>query len=156
MSEKSDKLSIAEQYQLDTMDQRIMQLKIQYPTITDGKIGELVSLSRTNVNRRRRKPAFKAAIAEYFKPAQQRIEQSIDKAARIYVASLDSKNEMIKRQTAKELAVHAGILKVKEENAAREVEPLVIEMPMAQKTIEVKTVRDVKELPSGKPHKTDD
>lgn len=134
---KPPRLSAAERYNLDAVDQKMLQIKVAHPKITDEALAELVDMSRTAVNIRRNKPAFKAALAEYFMPAADRIRNMADKAARKYQKLLDSDNELIVERVASKVLVSEGALRERQEVDVTLHEPLIIKRPMAKEIIEI-------------------
>jgi len=142
----ANKMSAAERYNLDAVDQLILKYKIANPKITDEAMAELVNLSRMTVWHRRNKPAFKAALAEYFMPATERIRSMADKAARKYQKLLDSDNELIVERVASKVLVSEGALKERQDIDVTLHEPLIIKRPMAKEVIEITT----KKLPGEK------
>jgi len=136
---------IRAKYELDEIDRRILNLKLQHPGMTDEEIGVILDLHRVSVCNRRTKPAWQAAYAEETRPAADLINAVAEKAAKRYIALLDCDDPRVVEKVARSLLVHANLLKTKDEGGTA-VEPLVLVMPMSQETITI-APHKLKELP---------
>lgn len=88
---------------LDDLDKRIVQLKLQFPNITNVDIAKKLNIGRSTVQRREQKEVFKMALLSVQRPAIETLMGLRQKAARKYGTLLDSENEYIQFRTAKEL-----------------------------------------------------
>jgi DNA-binding Lrp family transcriptional regulator len=117
-----------ERHELDAIDQRILQLVLTYPGITDKEISEEVGLDRSTVNLRKNAPKVQAALNRYLQEPIDTIRDAMKKAARVLVKALDSQNEKVRVTTAIKILTSEGILKHHLDASDKEVsEPLVIE-----------------------------
>lgn len=66
---KVHKSSQKEDYELSEIDYKILQLSLDYNDLTDKQISEIVNLTREQVNKIKRKPAFKKVFEMYQKKA---------------------------------------------------------------------------------------
>lgn len=137
---------VEEKYNLDEIDQKILKLKLEHPSITDSEIGAVVGLGREAVNTRRKRKSFLDAYTHYLQPAKSRIQQLVDKAARVYEKLLNSKDEKIQRLVAKDILISEAALKNRVDITSGDSEPLIIRK--AKEIIEVHPVKP-KQLPKG-------
>jgi len=63
--QKSKEKLRKEDYELDEVDYKIMRYILDYKSLTNIQIGELIGYSEKQISLRRNKPAFKKAIAVY-------------------------------------------------------------------------------------------
>jgi hypothetical protein len=54
-----------EDFELNEVDYKILQLTLDYKELTDAKIAEIVGLSRMQVNKIKNKPAFRKVFLQY-------------------------------------------------------------------------------------------
>jgi len=78
----SDPNEIADSYELNALDRRIVQLLAQYPDITNADIAREVNLTPQTVVKRRRKPAMQAALADLTKTTEAHLREAAQLAAR--------------------------------------------------------------------------
>lgn len=56
---------IIEKYELNSIDQQILKMEVQYPNIKQKDIAAAVKLTPAAVSQRRKKPAYRKALAEF-------------------------------------------------------------------------------------------
>lgn len=137
---------ILARHSLDETDKLILKLLVEHPSITDTEIGAVVNLDRKAVGARRRKEAFQNAINDFLMPAKERIQSLVDKAARKYQKLLDSHDEKVVRNVAKDILISEGRLKNRVAIDPGDSEPLIIRKQ--KEVIEVHPVAP-KKLPKG-------
>lgn len=120
---------------LDALDQRIMQLELNYPTITDEEIGDEIGLGREAVNRRRNAQKYQAKINSFLAEPLETIKAALSKAARVVVKALDSQDEKVRVTAAFKILMSEGIIKQKVETDNANSDPMVFTLPNSQQTI---------------------
>lgn len=111
-SAKLDKILHKEDFELSEIDGKILRLSLDYEDLTDAKIGEIVGLTRQQVNSIKHKPIFKKVYNEYQKKAIDIIISAKTEAAIKLKKHIHSKNEKISQDTCK--AILTDELKEKE------------------------------------------
>lgn len=121
---------IREEIELDAIDQKLLAIECQYPGYTDEELGEHVGLARAAVNRRRNKPAFKRAYAQYTLPARERMESPalLSKAARKIESLIDKGEDNVAERAATKVLTSAGILKHEAQVQLNLPRPVIITM----------------------------
>lgn len=130
---------ILRRFELDAIDQKILQLRIAYPAITDREIAIVVGLSRKRVNLRQQKEKFKNALSHHFSEPLELLKSGLKRAAEVILESMESPNEKVRLDAAVKLLSSEGIMNYKRENSPMESNVLRFEMPDAGEVIEVIT-----------------
>lgn len=125
-SYKNGAESVLERHELDSIDRRILELRMRYPAISDREIAEVVGLSRKQTNKRQHAAKFKAALEQFTQEPIDTIRASLKKAARVVARALESNDEKLRVATALKVLYSENVMKQKADETAREVEPLVI------------------------------
>lgn len=139
MTERDKKL---EKYAaLDQIDRLLLEYKVRFPRINTTELGALVNLERRAVGKRMRSMRFKEALKEATMPARELIEKRLDALTRKYLQFCNSTNEVVAERATRQVLMTVGILKDKPSDADDAQEPVIIELPSAGKTFEIKQVR---------------
>ncbi|MDY6857676.1 MAG: hypothetical protein SWO11_23870 [Thermodesulfobacteriota bacterium] len=89
--------------ELDDIDRRLIELKLQTPSLTYCKLSEIVGVNRFVVSHRMKKNKVKQAINDFHKSALQILLDSQNEAALVLRQQLKSKDEKIAQGAAKEI-----------------------------------------------------
>ena len=89
--------------ELDDIDRRLIELKLQTPSLTYCKLSELVGVNRFVVSHRMKKNKVRQAINDFHKSALQILLDSQNEAALVLRQQLKSKDEKIAQGAAKEI-----------------------------------------------------
>lgn len=92
---KVPKSSNKEDYELNEVDYKILQLSLDYKELTDARIGEIVNLTGRQVNKIKNKPAFRKVFLQYQMKAIDIILSAKTEAAIKMKRLIKSKDERI-------------------------------------------------------------
>jgi len=104
----NEKEYVGKQYELDSVDLRILALKVQFPKVSNAKIGAELGISRQAVSARVNKPAFKAALLEYSAGMVEILRKAQLKAARELGRLVTSARSEHVRARASEFLIYRG------------------------------------------------
>lgn len=93
-------------YNLDEIDRQIMKIKIQYPTITNQEIADIVGVdSQQVVNYRINRPGFQSAFAEVTATTEEHMRTAANQAARRLKRLVNDDDKQVALQAIK-MALH--------------------------------------------------
>ena len=107
------------------MDQKILSLSLQTPSITDAEIGEQVGLSRSAVTKRKLREGYQNALDSNFRITQGSLQQLLSKAIHEIGALVDHPDPRIR------LSASSVILKFMPEM------PIAVERDSETKTFKI-------------------
>jgi hypothetical protein len=100
---KTCKILQKEDFELDEVDYKILQLTLDYKTLSDREIGELIGYTRQQVNLRKQKPAFKKAIELRFLKAIEILDSLKTPAAIKIGEHMESKDEKVSLKACEDI-----------------------------------------------------
>lgn len=140
-------------HDLDSVDKRILQLKLEYPAMTINEIATVVGIKRQNVTLRIARTPWQKAYNDYCMPAKDLINAQAERLTKKYIRLCDSKDEKTAERAMRTILYSLGVLKRdgKSEGASNP-ELLIVRLPMSGQEIRVvnKQEKEALQLSEGK------
>lgn len=99
---------IAGKYSLDCIDERILKLIIEYPSIKQGEIAKEVGLTRIAVGLRLKKPAFRLAVREKLATSDDLLKKGLEATLRRMIEIIQTGSPREATEAGKVIAVLAS------------------------------------------------
>lgn len=137
MRKKDTAADIIARHDLDEVDKRILQLKVQYPAMTITELAKTCGLTRTSIRRRMDKKVWIAAFNEFHLPAKDLIEKEAARLTRNYLKLAESRDEKVAERVIRAVLTSLGILRNRVDLDGTVFETLTVVKPIAREVIEV-------------------
>lgn len=134
-----DQSKIVGRHKLDEVDKKIIAMKLDMPAISNSEIAKLIGLTRESVSRRINKPKWQDAWDKLHQPAKKLMELKADDLMRKYLKLAECGDKKVEERVMRTILVSLGIIKNRVDIDSENFEPLVITMPITQRTITVTT-----------------
>src|SRR5688500_16458104 len=91
-------VTILAKYELDEIDKKILQLKMQYPAINDGEVAKIIGIAPKTLSVRIHAQKWQDAFSELHLPAKSLLEKNAARLTKKYIRLADCGDKKVEER----------------------------------------------------------